>query len=217
MSRRLAINTVAMDQNPTPGSDPAPPLPPPIIIPTPAAEIPIESAAPPVPPAPAPAPETFTAPPPTPPPVADPGIAGPPPVAGSAFSPHFSAGAPAVPLISSTKDERLWATLIHLGGLIGTWSAGLGLPGGNVLIPLILWLIKREGSAFINDQGKEVLNFQITITIVALGCFVLSFLCIGIPMLIALGVYSLAIGILGSIKANEGVAYRYPFTLRLIT
>jgi hypothetical protein len=121
------------------------------------------------------------------------------------------------PLIPSTKDDRLWATLIHLGGVIGGWTAGIGLPGGNVLLPLILWLIKREGSTFINDQGKEVLNFQITVTIAALGCFVLTFVCIGIPMLIALGIYALVVGILGAIKANEGVAYRYPATIRLIT
>lgn len=121
------------------------------------------------------------------------------------------------PLIPSTKDDRLWATLIHLGGVIGGWSAGLGLPGGNVILPLILWLIKREGSAFVNDQGKEVLNFQITVTIIGLGCLVLSLFCIGIPMLIALAIYALVVGILGSIKANEGVAYRYPITIRLIT
>jgi hypothetical protein len=121
------------------------------------------------------------------------------------------------PLIPSTKDDRLWATLIHLGGVIGGWSAAIALPGGNVLLPLILWLIKREGSAFINDQGKEVLNFQITVTIAAIGCAVLAVFCIGVPMLIALGIYALVVGILGAIKANEGVAYRYPVTIRLIT
>ncbi len=123
----------------------------------------------------------------------------------------------AAPLLPSTKDERLWATFIHLGGVVGGWSTAFGIPGGNILVPLVLWLIKREGSAFLDDQGKEAVNFQITVTLAALVCFVLFFFCVGIPLMIALGIYALVIGILGAIKANEGVAYRYPATLRLLT
>lgn len=122
---------------------------------------------------------------------------------------------PLAPAVPSTPDERLWATLLHIAGIVGASLAGAFIPG-NILVPLIIWLVKREGNAFLNDQGKEVLNFQITVTIAALVSFALFFVCIGIPMLVAVGVGSLVLGIIGAIKANEGVAYRYPFTLRLI-
>ena len=122
------------------------------------------------------------------------------------------------PLISSNKDERLWATLIHLGGIVGVLIAGtsslIGLPlPFNLLIPFVIWLLKREGSPFINDQGKEALNFNITITIVG---YLLIFTCIGVFLLPFLGIYALIVSVIASVKANEGVAYRYPGTLRLI-
>jgi len=120
------------------------------------------------------------------------------------------------PAVPSTKEERLWATLIHLSGIVGASLAAFFIPG-NILLPLVLWLIKREGNSFVNDQGKEALNFQITITIASIVSALLVFLCIGVPMLIVVGVISLVLSIIAAIKANEGVAYRYPFTLRLIS
>lgn len=122
------------------------------------------------------------------------------------------------PMIPSNREERLWATLIHLGGIVGVLIAGtsslIGLPlPFNLLIPFIIWLLKREGSPFINDQGKEALNFNITITIVG---YLLIFTCIGVFLLPFLGIYALIVSVIASVKANEGVAYRYPGTLRLI-
>lgn len=122
------------------------------------------------------------------------------------------------PVIPSTKDERLWATLTHLGGLVGmllsvTAIVGVPIPF-NLLVPLVIWLLKREGSPFLDDQGKEAINFHLTLTIVG---FLLVFTCIGITLLPVLGVYSLVFGIIAAVKANEGVAYRYPATIRLIS
>jgi uncharacterized Tic20 family protein len=111
-----------------------------------------------------------------------------------------------------SKDERTWGMLAHLAALAGF----TGIPFGNVLGPLVVWLIKKEEFPFVDDQGKESLNFQITVMIGVLICIPLCFLCIGIPMLIALGIANLVFIVLAMIKANEGVAYRYPFTLRLI-
>lgn len=124
-------------------------------------------------------------------------------------------GEPVGPLPS--KDERLWATLIHLSGIVGSASFAVGIPCGNLLLPLILWLIKREGAPFINDQGKEAINFQITITIAGIAFFALTFLCIGFPLLVILPIYALVLEIVAAVKANEGVRYRYPLTIRLIT
>jgi hypothetical protein len=88
---------------------------------------------------------------------------------------------------------------------------------GNILLPLVLWLVKRDGNPFVNDQGKEVLNFQITILIATIvSALLVPVFCIGVPMLIVVGVVSLVLSVIGAIKANEGVAYRYPFALRLI-
>lgn len=82
-----------------------------------------------------------------------------------------------------------------------------------MLVPLVIWLIKKDGSAFLNDQGKEVMNFQLCIFILSL-LFTLT--CILIPVAYALSIVALVLGIVGGVKANEGVAYRYPFNFRLI-
>lgn len=122
------------------------------------------------------------------------------------------------PVIPSTKDERLWATLTHLGGLVGVLLSATAIVGVpipfNLLVPLGIWLLKREGSPFLDDQGKEAINFHLTLTIVG---FLLFFTCIGIALLPVLGVYSLVLGIIAAVKANEGTAYRYPATVRLIS
>ncbi|MGH8019717.1 MAG: DUF4870 domain-containing protein [Opitutaceae bacterium] len=110
-----------------------------------------------------------------------------------------------------TKDAKLFAMLCHLGAL-----AGFLFPFGNILGPLIFWLIRKNESAFVNDQGKESLNFQITVTIAALICVPLMFIIIGLPLLIIVGIAALIFTVIAAIKANEGVAYRYPWALRLI-
>ena len=100
-----------------------------------------------------------------------------------------------------SKDDRTWAMLAHLSAL-----AGFVIPFGNVLGPLVIWLVKREGSAFVDDQGREALNFQITVTIAAIVSIILM----------VVGLAWLILSIVAGVKANEGERYRYPFTLRLI-
>jgi len=112
---------------------------------------------------------------------------------------------------SPSKDARLWGMFAHLAAL-----AGYAIPFGNIIGPLVVWLIKKDELPFVADQGKESLNFQITVIIAILVCIPLMFVCIGIPMAIAVGIADLVFIIIASIKANEGVAYRYPLTLRLV-
>ena len=90
-------------------------------------------------------------------------------------------------------------------------------PLGNVIGPLIIWLIKKDESSFVDNQGKESLNFQISFTIYCAISAILIVVVIGIILLIALGIGFLILVIIASIKANEGEEYRYPLTLRLIT
>jgi uncharacterized protein len=111
-----------------------------------------------------------------------------------------------------SRDDRTWAMLAHLSSLIG-YSI---LPFGNVVAPLIIWLIKKDQSWFVDDQAKESLNFQISILIYGIICGVLVFLLIGIPLLIALYVFGVVMVIIAAVKANDGVQYRYPLTLRFI-
>lgn len=82
--------------------------------------------------------------------------------------------------------------------------------------PLIIWLIKKDESPFVDDQGKEALNFQITMAIAYIVGAVLMAICVGYLIYAAAFVVSLVFGILGGIEANKGKAYRYPFALRLV-
>ena len=135
--------------------------------------------------------------------------------AGSTTDPKYNFGRIPSPTMATpaTSEEKLWGLFLHLGGALGSFTNYFGIPGGNLLVPLTIWLIKKDESAFLNDQGKEVLNFQLCIFIVSLACIVT---CILIPVAWALGVVALILGIVGGVKANEGVAYRYPFNFRLI-
>ncbi len=105
----------------------------------------------------------------------------------------------------SEKDDRTFGMLAHL---LGIFTGFVG--------PLIIWLIKKEESPFVDDQGKEALNFQIVMSAgYIISSFLLSILvgCLTYPAFI---IASIVFGILATMKANEGTAYRYPFTIRII-
>lgn len=110
-----------------------------------------------------------------------------------------------------SNEARQWGMFTHLSAL-----AGFIVPFGNLLGPLIFWQIKKNEWPFADDQGKEALNFQITVTIAMLVSFVLMVVVIGFLLMLVVGIGALVFTILAAIKANEGVHYRYPWTLRLI-
>ncbi len=105
-----------------------------------------------------------------------------------------------------TSDEKTLALVMHI----------LALVGFGILSTLIMWLVKKDESPFMNKAGKELLNFQISLIIYAIGCAVLSCVGIGILMFIALGVAVLVFSIIGLIRISEGKIYRYPAILRLV-
>jgi uncharacterized Tic20 family protein len=111
-----------------------------------------------------------------------------------------------------SKDERMWGMFCHLAALAGY----IGLPFGNILGPLIVWLIKKDQYKFVDEQGKESMNFQITITIAAFIAGILCFILVGIPLLILLIIANLVLVIMAGIKANEGVSYKYPYSIKFI-
>ena len=119
--------------------------------------------------------------------------------------------APPPPSGEPSAEERQWGLFAHLSSL-----AGLVIPLGNVIGPLIIWQVKKDTMPFVADQGKEALNFNITIANAAIISFMLIFVVIGFVLMPLVGLVWLIFTILGAIKANNGEAYRYPFTLRLI-
>jgi hypothetical protein len=116
-----------------------------------------------------------------------------------------------LPLPKPSSEIRQWAMFCHFAAFFG-----LIFPFGNLLGPLIVWQIKKEADPFIDAQGKEALNFQITVSIAAMICMLLMVIVIGFPLLLLVGVGALVLTIIGGLKANDGLAYRYPFTWRLI-
>lgn len=109
------------------------------------------------------------------------------------------------------KDSRMWGMLCHLSALVGYF-----IPFGHIIGPLVIWLVKRESMPFVDDQGKEALNFQISLTIYGLITGVLCLVLIGFILLPIVLIGGLVLVIIAGIKANNGEAYRYPFTIRLV-
>lgn len=110
-----------------------------------------------------------------------------------------------------SSDERMWGMLCHLSALTGYFS-GIGF----ILGPLIVWLLKKDQYSFVDEQGKEALNFQITMFLAAAACMLLILLLIGILLLWILGVVNLVMIVIAVFNANNGVHFEYPFSLRLI-
>jgi uncharacterized Tic20 family protein len=111
-----------------------------------------------------------------------------------------------------TENERTWGMLAHLSALVG-----LVLPLiGNILGPLLVWLTKREQSAFIATHAKEALNFNIMVTLAGVVCGFLALIFIGFLLGTALFIAWLVMTLVAAIRASEGVPYHYPLSLRLV-
>jgi uncharacterized Tic20 family protein len=121
------------------------------------------------------------------------------------------AEAPRVVDEGASPSDRTYATLMHLMLVIATFTA---VP--LILGPLIMWLIKKDESPFLNDHGKEALNFNISIFLYMIIAAV-SFLCgIGVVLLPVVWVFGLVVSVLAAMSANRGEYYRYPACIRII-
>jgi len=109
------------------------------------------------------------------------------------------------------KDARTWAMLCHVGAF-----AGYIIPFGHIIAPLVIWLIKKDESPFVDDQGKESLNFQISISIYAIIAALLTLVVIGAVLLIAVVIFDVIMVIIAAVRSNSGERYRYPLCMRLI-
>jgi uncharacterized protein len=111
-----------------------------------------------------------------------------------------------------SKDEKNLAMLAHLLA----FSVCVMPFFGNIIGPLVLWLLKKDTRPFVEHHAKEALNFNITVTIAVTVC--LSLFILFLPLLIAaaIGIAAVVLTIIAAVKASEGVQYRYPLTLRLV-
>lgn len=110
------------------------------------------------------------------------------------------------------SQERIWAMLCHLTALL----IFIGIPFGNLIGPLVVWLIKKNDMPLVDSHGKESLNFQLSMTIYALAAGLLIFIVIGIPLLIGLMILNLVLVITAAVKVNNGVNFEYPLTIRFL-
>jgi uncharacterized protein len=106
--------------------------------------------------------------------------------------------------VAVTDDDRLWATLAHLSILLGVTT---------VLGPLVIWLIKKDKSPFVDDQAKEALNFQLSCLLASL---VTTASCVLVPLALVVIIGGIVYGVIAGIEANKGNTYRYPYTFRMI-
>lgn len=106
------------------------------------------------------------------------------------------------------EQEHTWAMLTHLSGFLG-----YVVPLSNILIPFLVWQMKKDQSSFLAEEAKSALNFQISITIYSVIAFVLVFLVIGLFLLFALMIFELVVILKAALAANKGEHYKYPLSI----
>jgi uncharacterized Tic20 family protein len=102
--------------------------------------------------------------------------------------------------------------IAHLSAFAGMVVPWLGHVGG----PLVVWLTRRDQSAFVERQAREALNFNLTVVLASFVCVALVLIGIGVILGAALFVIWFILTIVAAIRANEGIDYRYPLSLRLL-
>lgn len=108
-------------------------------------------------------------------------------------------------VIVPSNDEKNIATVTHLGGTVFSF-----LPA------LIVWILKKDDSAYLSDQAKEALNFQITVLLAYIAAGVLSWILIGLLFFPIIWIVNIVFCIIAAIATSKGETYRYPLCLRLI-
>jgi uncharacterized Tic20 family protein len=110
-----------------------------------------------------------------------------------------------------SETERNWAMLCHLSAF-----AGFFFPFGGIIGPLICWLSRRDDSAWVNINGKNSLNFQLSMLLYIVLAIPLCFIILGIPIIIVLGTMKVICIIIASVKAAKGELFRYPMAIPFI-
>ena len=114
-------------------------------------------------------------------------------------------------LLPSTHEERALAAACHILTI-----PSFAIPSGNILLPLAIWLFRKDDSPFVAAHAKEAINFQITILVAGWVFLALCFVLVGIPFFIATVVLDVVCAVVAAVKAYHGKPYRYPLTFRLV-
>ena len=114
----------------------------------------------------------------------------------------------AAPTPADDKELKLWSTLLHLSLL-----AGLIIPLGGLIVPIVIYILKKDEIPGLEPHWHVVINWMISAIIYAAISFILMILVIGIFMLWALGLLCLVFPIIGAIKANDGEVWKYPLSI----
>jgi uncharacterized Tic20 family protein len=110
-----------------------------------------------------------------------------------------------------SQDEKNWGMFCHVAVF-----AGCIVPLGNIIGPLVIWLIKKDQYGFVDYNARQALNFQITLLIAMLVSALLAFVLIGILMLIGIGIFALVVTIRAIIESGRGNYYTYPCSIKFI-
>ena len=94
--------------------------------------------------------------------------------------------------------------------------AGIIIPFGGIILPLIMWTTNKQQSDLVNEHGKNILNWMISVAIYIVVSSILSLVLIGILLLFVIGICALIFTITGAVKANNGEIYKYPLSIRFI-
>ena len=103
----------------------------------------------------------------------------------------------------ANSDEQLWIVFSHISILIGV----------GILLPLIVYLVKKDDSPRVSEHAKEALNFHISVMIYSFVCGVT---CVGAPLIPIIVIGGMVLAIIAATKASDPIPYRYPLTLRLV-
>ncbi len=110
------------------------------------------------------------------------------------------------PHLEMTSDQRLWAVLCHVSLLLGV----------GIILPIIVYLVKKSDDQVIATHAAEALNFHLSYLIWTFVCLPLVFIVIGIPMIFAVIIAEFVLCIVGTIKAADNQLYHYPLTIRFV-
>jgi uncharacterized Tic20 family protein len=114
-------------------------------------------------------------------------------------------GYPQAPQPMRPEDEKLWATLIHVGGILLSFVA-----------PLVGYLVLKDRGPFVREHSRVALNFQITMVIAYVIGGATSFLGIGVLITLAAAIVVIVFGIIAALAANRGEYYKYPLSIEFI-
>ena len=104
------------------------------------------------------------------------------------------------------SEDKLWIVLSHLSVLFGV----------GLVLPFVVYLVKKDESESISFNAREALNFHLSLLLYSFICFLLVFVAIGVPLLFLIAIATLVLSIVGAIKGAEGRAYRYPLSIRFV-